>query len=215
MVIHRFANARVSLKGDFPSEVVPVGCEPLLLEHALVCLLLEALARCKTGGGVEVSIAAEPPLVSFFVADDGVGISSGPEGPTSPRPLVGESGAGTPEGDSPGAFEIAEAMHATLTVDPLDPSGTVARIDVLAQPLPVEQPRSAHAGERAPSDSEDVGDLGPPVRLDGRVLPIRDVQRRYARWALERLGGHKTRTAESLGVDMKTLAKWLRRDSGA
>ena len=40
-------------------------------------------------------------------------------------------------------------------------------------------------------------------------LPIREVQRRYAAWALETLGGHKARTAEALGVDMKTLAKWL------
>jgi len=35
------------------------------------------------------------------------------------------------------------------------------------------------------------------------------VQRRYAAWALERFGGHKARTAEALGVDVKTLAKWL------
>jgi two-component system response regulator HydG len=41
------------------------------------------------------------------------------------------------------------------------------------------------------------------------VLPIREVQRRYAAWALERLGGHKTRTAEALDVDAKTLTKWL------
>jgi DNA-binding NtrC family response regulator len=41
------------------------------------------------------------------------------------------------------------------------------------------------------------------------VLPIREVQHRYAVWALERFGGHKTRTAEALGIDGKTLAKWL------
>ncbi|HEX3771766.1 MAG TPA: sigma-54 dependent transcriptional regulator [Polyangiaceae bacterium] len=43
----------------------------------------------------------------------------------------------------------------------------------------------------------------------GAVLPIREVQRRYAAWALERFEGHKTRTAEALGIDGKTLAKWL------
>jgi two-component system response regulator HydG len=43
----------------------------------------------------------------------------------------------------------------------------------------------------------------------GKVLPIRELQRRYAAWALESFGGHKTRTAEALGVDAKTLAKWL------
>jgi two-component system response regulator HydG len=48
-----------------------------------------------------------------------------------------------------------------------------------------------------------------PDALAGGVLPIREVQRRYAAWALERFGGHKSRTAEALGVDVKTLAKWL------
>jgi two-component system response regulator HydG len=43
----------------------------------------------------------------------------------------------------------------------------------------------------------------------GPVLPVRDIQRRYAAWALEQCGGHRTRTAERLGIDMKTLAKWL------
>lgn len=48
-----------------------------------------------------------------------------------------------------------------------------------------------------------------PSTLEGDVLPIREVQRRYATWALERFSGHKARTAEALGVDSKTLAKWL------
>jgi two-component system response regulator HydG len=43
----------------------------------------------------------------------------------------------------------------------------------------------------------------------GEVQPIRDVQRQYARWALGQLGEHKGRTAERLGIDAKTLAKWL------
>jgi two-component system response regulator HydG len=48
-----------------------------------------------------------------------------------------------------------------------------------------------------------------PSALEGGVLPIREVQRRYAAWALERLGGRKARAAEALGVDVKTLSKWL------
>jgi two-component system response regulator HydG len=48
-----------------------------------------------------------------------------------------------------------------------------------------------------------------PIATDGGIMSIRDVQRRYAAWALERLGGHKARTAEALGIDTKTLAKWL------
>jgi two-component system, NtrC family, response regulator HydG len=48
----------------------------------------------------------------------------------------------------------------------------------------------------------------PPI-FDGTIIPIREVQRRYAAWAYEQMEGNKTRTAERLGVDPKTLAKWL------
>ncbi|HVZ72787.1 MAG TPA: sigma-54 dependent transcriptional regulator [Polyangia bacterium] len=47
------------------------------------------------------------------------------------------------------------------------------------------------------------------VAFRGNVIPIRDVQRQYAAWALAQFGGHRGRTAHHLGVDGKTLAKWL------
>ncbi|MCU0684135.1 MAG: sigma-54 dependent transcriptional regulator [Polyangiaceae bacterium] len=50
------------------------------------------------------------------------------------------------------------------------------------------------------------GPFGPGVE------PIREVERRYARWAYDQLGRNQVRTAERLGVDRKTLAKWLARD---
>jgi DNA-binding NtrC family response regulator len=34
-------------------------------------------------------------------------------------------------------------------------------------------------------------------------------KRRYAAWALAQTGGHRDKTAEKLGVDPKTLRKWL------
>ncbi len=43
----------------------------------------------------------------------------------------------------------------------------------------------------------------------GEVMPIRELQKRYARWALQKNDGHKTNTAAALDVDAKTLAKWL------
>ena len=55
----------------------------------------------------------------------------------------------------------------------------------------------------------------PPVAqhsFDGAVMPIRELQRLYARWALDKLGGHKARTAAELGVDTKTLNRWLAGD---
>jgi two-component system response regulator HydG len=45
------------------------------------------------------------------------------------------------------------------------------------------------------------------------VIPVRDLQRRYAAWALERLGGRKMLACERLGIDTKTLNKWLAVDS--
>jgi two-component system, NtrC family, response regulator HydG len=53
-----------------------------------------------------------------------------------------------------------------------------------------------------------ASDGASPV-FTGEILPIRKLQRLYARWALEQLGGLKGKTAEKLGVDAKTLAKWL------
>ncbi len=43
----------------------------------------------------------------------------------------------------------------------------------------------------------------------GEVMPIRKLQRLYAQWALEQVGGHRGKAAEQLEVDSKTLAKWL------
>jgi two-component system response regulator HydG len=48
-----------------------------------------------------------------------------------------------------------------------------------------------------------------------KVLPVREIQRRYAAWALQQLGGAKMATCEALGIDAKTLAKWLRSDGPA
>jgi len=53
------------------------------------------------------------------------------------------------------------------------------------------------------------------LELSGPIMPVRELQRRYARWALERLGGNKARTASELGVDIKTLNRWLANDDSA
>ena len=53
----------------------------------------------------------------------------------------------------------------------------------------------------------------PEPNFGERVIPIRELQRRYASWALERLGGAKMATCEALGIDSKTLSKWLSTES--
>ncbi|MGD0526447.1 MAG: sigma-54 dependent transcriptional regulator [Polyangiaceae bacterium] len=45
--------------------------------------------------------------------------------------------------------------------------------------------------------------------FSGPVLPLQEVEKRYARWALEQLGGRKMATAEKLEIDRKTLARLL------
>jgi two-component system response regulator HydG len=57
-------------------------------------------------------------------------------------------------------------------------------------------------------------DRPPMFEFQGDIMPIRDLQRRYAAWALTQLGGHKGKAAEKLGIDAKTLWKWLS-DNGA
>jgi two-component system response regulator HydG len=47
------------------------------------------------------------------------------------------------------------------------------------------------------------------TEFQGQIIPVRDLQRRYATWALSQMGGHKGKTAEKLGIDSKTLWKWL------
>jgi two-component system, NtrC family, response regulator HydG len=68
------------------------------------------------------------------------------------------------------------------------------------------------SGDDLPPSVANAPPPGLPEVLAGGVMPIRDVQRRYASWALERFGGQRGRTAEALGVDGKTLAKWLSPD---
>jgi two-component system, NtrC family, response regulator HydG len=45
--------------------------------------------------------------------------------------------------------------------------------------------------------------------FQGPVLPLRQVQRRYVRWAYEQIGGPKSAAAAALDVDIKTFNKWL------
>jgi len=47
------------------------------------------------------------------------------------------------------------------------------------------------------------------LAFGGEILPLRELERRYAAWALAQTGGHRGKTAEKLGVDPKTLRKYL------
>jgi two-component system response regulator HydG len=52
------------------------------------------------------------------------------------------------------------------------------------------------------------------VEFRGDILPIRELERRYAGWAIGQTGGHRGKAAEKLGIDPKTLRKWLGEPEG-
>ena len=63
-----------------------------------------------------------------------------------------------------------------------------------------------------------LGDLPPAVRAERpnpgpdfgeSVRPMREMQRMYASWALERCGGEKRATCEALEIDYKTLMRYV------
>jgi len=69
----------------------------------------------------------------------------------------------------------------------------------------------------------DLEDLPPGLTQDpqapqggfSELVPARELQHRYAAWALEHCGGHKSHTAERLGIDIKTLNRWLQESAEA
>ena len=73
----------------------------------------------------------------------------------------------------------------------------------------------ARAADVEPADLPPT--VGPPSETTAdfgtRVIPLREMQRRYVVWAYGQLGNRKLLTAETLGIDDKTLAKWLARES--
>jgi DNA-binding NtrC family response regulator len=53
------------------------------------------------------------------------------------------------------------------------------------------------------------GETGDAAAFQGEIIPLRELERRYAVWAVGQTGGHRGKAAEKLGIDPKTLRKWL------
>jgi two-component system response regulator HydG len=49
--------------------------------------------------------------------------------------------------------------------------------------------------------------------FQGDIVPLREMQRRYASWVFEALGARRMLTAERLEIDVKTLARLLKAES--
>ena len=92
---------------------------------------------------------------------------------------------------------------------------------LIDHPWPGNVRELMHAVDRAVvlARGEEIGpaDLPPslqPARspdelMSGEVRALHEIERRYAAWALEQLGGQRGKTAAALQIDGKTLAKLL------
>jgi two-component system response regulator HydG len=113
----------------------------------------------------------------------------------------------------------ARARHPQATVDSFSSSAVRALVEY---GWPGNVRELEHAIGRAvllarghqiePADLPDPVERRPPrfeCNFGETIMPVREMQRRYAAWALDKLGGRKMLTCEKLGIDAKTLAKWL------
>jgi two-component system response regulator HydG len=72
-------------------------------------------------------------------------------------------------------------------------------------------------GQNEEADASDLPNtVGAPstgtMAFGGPIIPMREMQRRYAAYAYEKLGATKAQTAELLNIDVKTLSKLLSPD---
>ncbi len=130
LVEHRFAKAGVKLSARVPDGLPSVHCDPRLLEHALVNLLLNACDACKGEGAVDLAVAPGSARLDFVVTDDGEGI------PAAVAHRVAEPFFTTkPQGKGTGlglaiAGEIAKIHRGQLRLEPSSPRGTRAVLEI-------------------------------------------------------------------------------------
>ncbi len=138
LVDHRFGKAGVKLTADLPAGLPMIQCDPALLEHAIVNLLLNACEACTAEGRVELTARSDGAHVTFVVADDGSGIT--PEDAaraTEPFFTTKPEGTGTGLGLAI-ASEIVKSHRGTLTIEPRSPKGTRACVDIPVSPDEVD-----------------------------------------------------------------------------
>jgi signal transduction histidine kinase len=141
LVLHRFAQAGVSVSALSGAPVPLVACDRRLLEQALVNLLLNACDACSAGESVTIEVQFTGGQVAFIVIDDGAGITrEAAARATEPFFTTKPEGKGTGLGLAI-AREIVEHHRGTLTVAPRTGlRGTEARINL----PPVAPPRETH-----------------------------------------------------------------------
>jgi signal transduction histidine kinase len=130
LVEHRFRRADVALVPSVDGGLPEVRCEPLLLKHALVNLLLNACDASPLRGTVKLEVRADAAEVAFVVTDEGEGITEGDAArAVEPFFTTKPAGAGTGLGLAI-ANEIAKTHRGSLSIAPHPPRGTRACIRI-------------------------------------------------------------------------------------
>jgi signal transduction histidine kinase len=126
LVGHRFARKRVTLAANLGNDAPAVRCEPLLLKHALINLLLNACDASPEGSAVELAVTADAAGVVFAVTDAGDGIAE-VDVARALEPFFTTKPTGTGLGLAI-ASEIAKSHRGVLALAPREPRGTRATI---------------------------------------------------------------------------------------
>jgi len=124
-------------------------------------------------------------------------------------------------GDIPELIEhFLDAAQTRYADSPVRGLSRAALDRLLAHPWPGNVRELAHTIERlvllGQGATIEVGDLPRNFRegTDARpvfdeILPMREMQRRYAAWVLEQVDGIRSHAARRLGIDVKTLGRLL------
>jgi len=128
LVEHRFVHAQVALTSRISETLPLLRCEPRLLEHALTNLLLNACDACAPEGHVELSAEQIDSSIRFTVLDDGTGIAVA-DAARATEPFFTTKPQGTGLGLAI-ANEIAKTHRGSLHMEPSQPSGTRASVQI-------------------------------------------------------------------------------------
>jgi signal transduction histidine kinase len=124
----------VALVPEVAGGVPDVRCEPLLLKHALVNLLLNACEAATAA--VRVDVSADAAGVAFVVTDDGEGITKEHAARAAEPFFTTKADGGTGLGLAI-ANEIVKTHRGSLDIAPRAPRGTRACIRI-----PIESART-------------------------------------------------------------------------
>jgi signal transduction histidine kinase len=130
LVEHRFVKAGVRLDEKVGADLPEIHGDPLLLEHALVNLLLNACEACDRGGQVVMSVENGGGAVRFEVEDDGVGITRDAASRASEPFFTTKATSGGAGLGLAIVNEILTNHGGRFAIAPRSSRGTTARIEI-------------------------------------------------------------------------------------